>query len=93
MSLANQCSIASTERLLLKAVEVADILGVSKNHVWKLHAMGQLGPLPVRLGRSVRWSRQELAEWITAGCPPRDKWLATRERRRKRSNKSGILSS
>ena len=82
-----------SERLLLKATEVAATLGVSKNHVWKLHAMGRLGPLPLRLGRSVRWRRQELEEWIAADCPPRDKWLATRERCRKRPEKSGILYS
>ena len=61
--------------LLLTAEELAGLLRVSRSHVWKLHAMGRL-PLPVRLGRAVRWNRTEIEEWLSAGCPPRDKWLA-----------------
>ena len=36
------------------------------------------GPLPVRMGRAVRWPRQELVEWFNAGSPPRCRWQAMR---------------
>ena len=36
----------------------------------------------VRLGRSVRWRRDELLAWLEAGCPARDRWEALREARR-----------
>ena len=72
---------SESERLALAATEVAELLGISARHVWKLHASGQL-PQPVRLGRSVRWNRVELVRWLEAGCPARDKWQGMQESRR-----------
>ena len=42
------------EPLLADAAGTGAMLGVSKNMLWKLHSIGRLGPLPVRLGRCVR---------------------------------------
>ena len=61
------------ERMALSAAEVAEQLGVSVRHVQALHASGRL-PMPIRLGRSVRWRQQELRDWLEAGCPGRDRW-------------------
>ncbi|MBK8915406.1 MAG: helix-turn-helix domain-containing protein [Phycisphaerales bacterium] len=61
------------ERIALSAEEVADVLGISRAHVWKLHSIGKL-PRPVRLGRVVRWDRKILEAWLAAGAPPRDRW-------------------
>ena len=69
------------ERLLLTAREAAAMLGVSERHFRALDASGRV-PTPVRLGRSVRWSRAELAEWVEAGTPARDRWLEMRGIRR-----------
>ena len=69
------------KRVALSAEEVAESLGVSERHVWALHASGRL-PKPVRLGRCVRWRREELLAWVEAGCPSRDRWEAMREARR-----------
>ena len=66
------------ESLLVDAAQAAALLGVSRNMVWKLNATGRL-PIPVRLGRCVRWRRNELVDWINADCPARDRWLWTRE--------------
>jgi hypothetical protein len=32
----------------------------------------------VRMGRAVRWSRQELVEWFNAGSPARSRWQGMR---------------
>lgn len=63
------------EPLLVDAAGVGALLGISRNMVWKLHSTGRLGPLPVRLGRCVRWRLRELRTWVEAGCPARDQWL------------------
>jgi len=68
-------------RLALSADEVAEALGISRAHVWKLASTGRL-PKPVRLGRAVRWARKDLEEWLAAGAPSRDRWEAENGRRR-----------
>ena len=47
--------------------------GISVRTWWSLHASGRC-PLPVRLGRRTLWRGAELAAWIEAGCPARDRW-------------------
>lgn len=59
--------------LLLTIREVARMLSVSERHVRALHSSGGL-PRPIRLGRSVRWDREELVAWIQAGAPSRHRW-------------------
>lgn len=55
-------------RELLTAVESAEMAGVAKRTWWRFVSSGR-APAPVRLGGAVRWRRNELAEWIQAGCP------------------------
>lgn len=64
---------ASAAKLAISADEVAELLGISRAHVWKLTGTGRL-PKPVRLGRAVRWDRKNLEAWLAAGAPPRDRW-------------------
>lgn len=66
-------------RLAVSAVEVGKMLGISRAHVWRLLASGRL-PEPVRFGRSVRWDRWTIEEWMAAGAPRRDKWEAMQAR-------------
>jgi excisionase family DNA binding protein len=49
---------------------VASQLTVSSRHVRRLLDAGSM-PLPIRLGSLVRWRRQEILDWIAAGCPRR----------------------
>jgi excisionase family DNA binding protein len=58
------------EPVLLPASHVAKMLQVSTRTLWRLLAAGKLID-PVKLGRSVRWRKDELMQWIAAGCPPR----------------------
>ena len=69
-----QTEVASVDEsaqqpLLLDAKQVATLLRISKNMIWKLHSAGKL-PTPVRLGRCVRWRRDEIVSWVARGCPP-----------------------
>jgi len=54
---------------LVPVETVAKMLDISVRSVWRLLSAGKL-VAPRRLGRSVRWSRSEIREWIEAGCPP-----------------------
>ena len=48
---------------------VAALLGgCSQRHVYRLADSGRM-PRPVKLGALVRWRRNELVEWVAAGCP------------------------
>ena len=55
-------------RELLTAAEAAEMAGVGKRSWWRFSSSGK-APAPVRIGRSVRWRRAEIADWIAAGCP------------------------
>ncbi|MBX3323937.1 MAG: helix-turn-helix domain-containing protein [Phycisphaeraceae bacterium] len=69
---------AVSNPMLLSAVQVAGLLGVSRAHIWRLHSAGQL-PAPLRLGRAVRWRRSELEDWLAAGAPNRDRWRTSEQ--------------
>ena len=64
--------------LAVDAAELAKLLKVSLRHINALNATGRL-PRPIRLGRSVRWPREELVAWIAAGAPSRDEWERIRK--------------
>src|ERR1700681_4616745 len=53
---------ASDERLLLRPLEVAAILGLSRSKVFELLAAQELPS--VHIGRSTRVPRSQLEEWI-----------------------------
>ena len=59
--------------LLVGACTASKLCGVSLRTWWTLHSSGK-SPLPVRLGRRTLWRADELAAWIEAGCPARDRW-------------------
>lgn len=63
------------EPMAVDAAGVAKLLNVSERHVWSLHASGRL-PLPIRLGRAVRWRVSELEAWLRSGAVSRDAWQA-----------------
>ena len=61
------------EKWLLTATESARLCGVGLSTWWRLVATGKT-PAATKLGRSTKWRRDELAEWIFANCPPRAQW-------------------
>jgi len=54
---------------LLDVQAVAEMLGCSQRHVYRLSDAGRM-PAPVRLGSLVRWSATAIREWIEGGCKP-----------------------
>ena len=66
------------KRRLLTDRESAARVGKSKSG-WRKDYLAGRTPLPVRLGRSVRWDAEELDAWISAGCPCRERWEALKE--------------
>ena len=65
--------------LLLDAREGARLLGIGERFFWAMHSTGELGPLPIKLGKRTLWSRFELTEWVKARCPKREEWVNRKE--------------
>ena len=63
------------ESLVVRAKELAKLLSVSLVHIRRLDSAGKL-PSAVRLGNCVAWRRAEIEEWIKAGSPNRERWMA-----------------
>lgn len=61
--------------LLLTTDQAASLLNIGRTLLYSMHTSGQLGPLPIRLGRRTLWRHDELKRWVLAGCPPRIKWM------------------
>ena len=59
--------------LLLTAEQARTLCSLSKSAWYKALANGKI-PSAVRIGGALRWRRDELLDWIAAGCPPRVKW-------------------
>jgi excisionase family DNA binding protein len=62
-------SPAEVSAKLLDVQAVAEMLGCSTRHVYRLSDAGRM-PAPVKLGALVRWNRAEIEAWISQGCPP-----------------------
>ena len=56
------------DTLLLTCPEVARMVSCSERSI---HAWSRAGvmPAPVKIGRSTRWLRKAIIEWIDKGCP------------------------
>jgi len=58
------------ERLLLKPLEAAQVLGIGRSLMYELIARGEIPS--VRLGRCLRVSRESLQKWIREREQERD---------------------
>ncbi len=63
-------STAPPEPLLLSAGALAQLLGVSVRHVWRLRDAGDL-PAPIKLGKLIRWRRAAIERWLAECNSPR----------------------
>lgn len=64
--------------VLLKSPEVAKMLGISEQHLFRLNAAKKI-PAPIKLGKSIRWRKAELINWISSGAPDLKQWLKLKE--------------
>jgi predicted DNA-binding transcriptional regulator AlpA len=60
--------------LLLTSRQAARACGMSRSSWYKLYSTGKV-PRPVKIGKLARWRREELRDWVKAGCPRRDHWV------------------
>ncbi|MFW6119264.1 MAG: helix-turn-helix transcriptional regulator [Planctomycetota bacterium] len=58
---------------LLTAKELAARLKVGRSTLYRHVSTGRV-PEPLKLGGATRWRAEEIADWIAAGCPPRNRW-------------------
>lgn len=63
---------AAEHGVLVTVTETAKMCGVSRSAFYKLVSSGR-APKPIKLGRASRWRRQDIHDWISAGCPARDR--------------------
>ena len=66
------------DRLAVDAKEAAALLGISERHFRDLNSAGRV-PEPIKLGKSPRWSVDELRAWLAAGGPARERWDAVKK--------------
>ena len=66
----------TTPPLLVSHKQAAALCGVSAASWHRLLSAGKIGPLPRKLGARVLFSASELTDWVRAGCPGRDEWIA-----------------
>ena len=62
-------SPADVSAKLLDVRGVAEMLGCSTRHIYRLSDAGRM-PSPVKLGSLVRWRANAINEWIDDGCKP-----------------------
>ncbi|MCA8916616.1 MAG: helix-turn-helix domain-containing protein [Planctomycetes bacterium] len=60
--------VGNPSTMLLTVDEVAAELRLSRAAVYRMVATYAM-PAPIKLGRSARWSRDVLRNWIADGCP------------------------
>lgn len=75
-----------SESLLIRAKQVATLMGISVGGFYAMRSCGRI-PMPVRLGGSVRWNKQEILDWIEADCPPMNRWKYQKQDRPKKPRK------
>jgi predicted DNA-binding transcriptional regulator AlpA len=54
--------------LLIPVETVAAMLSISPRSVWRRVSSGEMMK-PIKLGDSSRWKREEILDWVAAGCP------------------------
>ena len=58
---------------LLSAKALGQMLSLSKRQIFRLNSCGKI-PAPIRIGGAVRWSEQEISDWLAAGAVDRRMW-------------------
>lgn len=59
--------------MLIDTHEMVKLLKYSARKIWGMEKNGKM-PAAIRVGKSVRWSLDEIKAWNDAGCPHRANW-------------------
>ena len=73
--------LTNNQKLLISATDAAKCLGISRTMFYEQMNSGRL-PYPIRFGRRMVWSAEEMKQWIAAGCPNGDKWAVIKKTKR-----------
>ncbi|XZE20284.1 helix-turn-helix transcriptional regulator [Pirellulaceae bacterium SH449] len=65
--MSNEPRIQNEDSQLITIQEVASLLRLSVRSVRRLISRGDLSE-PLKIGRSVRWKKRTIQEWIDQGC-------------------------
>ncbi|HWY86028.1 MAG TPA: hypothetical protein VNX28_04855 [Gemmataceae bacterium] len=72
----NSAREPTIELLLVDARQAAVLLSISIATFWRWESSGELGPPGTKkVGRRL-WALAELRDWVGAGMPRRETWLA-----------------
>ena len=67
------------EPALLTIEQACQLLNISRAEFYRLNASGKFAPLSVGLCRKVLYRKDEIEDWIRAGCPRRKIWQAQKK--------------
>jgi len=56
---------------LLTTKQAAELLSIGERTLWR-HSRSGIAPAPVKIGGTVRYRRDDMLQWIAAGCPRKD---------------------
>ena len=59
--------------LLIDSRQASKLLRISSRTLWSMYNSRRM-PAPIRIGRAIRWSYEELRAWVNEGCPAQEKW-------------------
>lgn len=63
---------------LLDITQVCQLLNMSRAEFYRLDQSGKFAPLSTGLCRKRLYVREEIENWIRAGCPHRKQWQSMR---------------
>ena len=64
--------------LLWNIKQVRMVTGLSERTLWRLNDSAQM-PEPIRIGRSVKWTKSSILRWIDLSCCSRAEFEAAEE--------------
>ena len=69
------------DALLLKDVDIAALLQISRAGFWNMVKAGSFGPKKAQLpGRTARWRKDHVEKWISWDCPSRSIFVSMLEK-------------
>lgn len=68
MIIRKESEMTIEEFKMLTKDEFASLLNISIRTLQRKQDLGEV-PAPLRIGKSVRWVRSQIEEWILSGCP------------------------